>query len=159
MPTRRSSATYEVRAIIDAPLPYVFRWCTDYTAGDPKLERDQFERRILKRTAHRVVYEDLYPQSTGWFWSRQTVTLHPPDRWHLEARGNYRSWSLDYTLKALSDSSTQLTLHGKRTPTEFAKRNPPRATVLLDLRTIWKNYGRALERDYRAGRPARGARR
>jgi hypothetical protein len=146
----KATAVYEVRSTFRAPLPFVFEWCTDYTPGDPSLEKEPFTRRILERSRRRAVYEDLFDTPNGWMWSHQVVTLRPPNRWHAEATGSHRTWSLDYVLTELPDGGTELWLRGERTPTPLAGRNPPKARLEKELRTSWKNYGRALERDYRA---------
>jgi hypothetical protein len=82
-------------------------------------------------------------------WSHQEVTLRPPNRWHAEATGSHRHWSLDYELRELPDGGTELHLRGERTPTALGK-NPPKAKLERELRGMWSNFGRSLERDYRA---------
>jgi len=126
MPTVFPASRYEIRSKFRAPLPFVFEWCTDYSSDDPRLEKENYTRKILGRKGRRVTYEDLYDTPNGWMWSHQTVTLHPPNRWHAEALGNYREWSLEYTLKELPDGRTELTLRGQRRPTPLGGRNPPR---------------------------------
>jgi len=150
MPTVFPASRYEIRSKFRAPLPFVFEWCTDYSSDDPRLEKENYTRKILGRKGRRVTYEDLYDTPNGWMWSHQTVTLHPPNRWHAEALGNYREWSLEYTLKELPDGRTELTLRGQRRPTPLGGRNPPKARLERELRASWRNFGRALERDYRA---------
>jgi hypothetical protein len=161
MPTRGAPRTYEIRARFRAPLPYVFAWCTDYSADDPRLAKEDAERKIVRRDRRSVVYEDLDELGSGWSWSRQTVTLEPPRRWHAEARGNLRDWSLDYSLKAVGAGVTELLLHGVRTPTALGGANPSRPSLERELRTMWRHYATALERDYRASlrRADGGARR
>lgn len=149
-----ASAVYEIRTKFRAPVPYVFRWCTDYTPDDASLEKDEYARKIVKRGRRAVVYEDLYEGPDGWMWSHQEVTLHPPDRWHAESTGSHRHWSLDYTLRPLPDGGTELTLRGVRRPTALGARNPPKARMNKELRQAWANFGRALERDYRKERRA-----
>ncbi len=140
---------YEIRSTFRAPLGFVFDWCTHYTTDDPRLEKEDYQRRILSRGKRQVVYEDLQDLPGGWMWSRQTVTLHPPNRWHAEAFGSHRVWSLDYTLRDLPDGRTEMTLRGERRPTPIGGRNPPKARLERELRASWKNFGVALERDFR----------
>jgi len=152
MPKAAGSAVYEIRTKFRAPAPFVYRWCTDYTPDDARLEKDEYARKILKRGKRAVVYEDLYEGPDGWMWSHQEVTLHPPDRWHAESTGSHRHWTLDYTLRPLPDGGTELTLRGVRRPTALGARNPPKARMTKELRQAWANFGRALERDYRKER-------
>jgi len=158
------SGLYVVHATFRAPMSFVLRWCTDYSPEDPGLEGERFRRRILKRTRTNVVYEDLDDTPGGWMWSRWNITIHPPDRWHGEAVGNYRGWAVDYRLKSLPGDRTQLTLRGRRAPLLLGKKNPPKAELERELTQSWTKFARALEADYAKSRRkgsgrARGPRR
>lgn len=144
--------TYEIRATFRAPLDFAYAWCTDYTTDDRKLEGDPGARQIIRKSCRTVVYEDMNETPHGWMWSRQTVTLRPPNRWHAIAEGNYRTWVLDYSLRELSDGRTEFTMRGRRRATPLGVRNPPKTVLEKELRTMWRNLGQALERDYRAQR-------
>jgi hypothetical protein len=144
-----STAVYKFRSTFDAPLPFVFGWCTDYSPDDPRLEKDNYSRRVLLRRPRTVVYEDLYDTPDGWVWSRQEVALRPPNRWHAEVLGSHRDWSIDYVLHALPDGKTELRFRGERRTTRSGEKNPPKARLERELRQSWKHFGRALERDYR----------
>jgi len=150
MPRISPAKIYEFRHRFHAPLPFVYAWCTDYTPHDARLEGDDYTRRIVRRTARKVVFEDLNEQPTGWTWSRMEVDLRPPNRWHAESVGSHRSWSIDYELATRSRGITELRFRGKRRATELAGKNPPKATLERNLRGMWRNFGRALERDYRS---------
>jgi hypothetical protein len=138
------------RVVFDAPLPFVFRWCTDYSPIDPKLEGEAFTRRVIERGRRRVVFEDIQAMESGWSWARYTVTLLPPDRWHMDSVGNMRHVVGDYTLASTSDGRTRFELRYRREPglVKF-RRVPKKERGPEDLR-IWRNFKRALERDYRA---------
>src|SRR6266480_7786524 len=45
---------------------------------------ERYERRIIERSARRVVFEDLADTKEGWLWNRDVVTLRPPNRWHMD---------------------------------------------------------------------------
>lgn len=149
-----------VRTTFRAPLPFVLRWCTDYSPEDSGLEGDAFRRQILERTSRRVVYEDLDTSVGGWLWSRWVVTIQPPDRWHGESVGNYRKWDVDYRLTPLADGRTQLTLRGQRTPFALGRKSPSKTAIEKNLAKSWERFARALESDYRkqlrSRRPRRG---
>jgi len=158
-PTRRRPTprelTVEFVHRFRAPVPFVFAWCTDYSPEDPRIERDRYARRILSRGPRTVVYEDLGDHSgdrrAGWFLNRQTVTLHPPAHWHAESDGNYRTWSIDYRLRALPDGTTEMRFEGTRRATPLEDRPPTLAATRRNLATMWSRFGRALEREYRRG--------
>jgi hypothetical protein len=141
----------EIEQRFRAPLPFVFRWCTDYTPEDPRIEKERYVRRILSRGASAVTYEDLGDHGRGWFLNRQVVTLYPPDHWHAESDGNYRSWSIDYTLRSGPDGSTVLRFRGTRRATPLDEAPPTLAAMQRNLRTMWSRFARALERDHRRG--------
>lgn len=147
--------TYRVTAEFSAPRAYVFRWCTDYRADDAKLEGEHFERRILKRSPTEVVYEDLERQKGGWFWSRHVVRLDPPNGWHSDTVGSHRQYSLDYRLSDLPSGGTRLVLTARRRPYGVGGPNPAKAEWERSVTETWKQFSRALEKDYQRSRQRR----
>jgi hypothetical protein len=145
-------AVYEIKRVFRAPIGFAYDWCTDYTPNDRKLEGDPGSRRIIRKTRRTAVYEDLNETPHGWMWSRQTITLQPPNRWYGIADGNYRRWKLNYSLRELSGGRTEFTMHGERRATPLGVKNPPKAEMEKELKVMWRNLGRALERDYRKSR-------
>jgi hypothetical protein len=148
-------AVYQIKRTFRAPLDFAFKWCTDFTDADRKLQGEKGYRQIIRKTSRGAVYEDLTPTPTGWMWSRQTVTFHPPNEWRALADGNYRKWNLVYSLKELPDGRTEFTMRGKRRSTPLGVKNPPKAVLEKELQTMWRHLGNALERDYRSRRPGR----
>jgi hypothetical protein len=149
MPRKWPGPTYVVRATFQAPLDFVYRWCTDFTSQDAQHEDDEYERKIIRRTSREVVYEDLYDSKDGWFWSHHQVRLQPPNRWHSDTVGSHRAMSLDYNLSKLPRGRTQLTLTARRRPYGVGGRNPARSQWEAPVAKSWRNFGRALEKDYR----------
>jgi hypothetical protein len=147
-------SVYEIRRTFRAPLDFAYAWCTDYTTEDRQLEgeADTATRQILRKTRTTVVYEDLDATPDGWKWSRQTVTLRPPDAWRATAVGNHRTWDLEYRLRALPDGRTEFWMRGRRRATEIGGRNPPKRVLEKELFDMWGHLGRAMERDYRRSR-------
>jgi hypothetical protein len=146
---------YRARIVFRAPLEYVFAWWTDYGPEDGRLGRYGHTRRILSRGACQVVFEDLVDQGVeGWGWTRDVVTLSPPDRWRDWSIGNQRDFDLDYRLRSLGEEQTELVLRGRRRPRMLGTVNPPLAPWERAVAVEWRNFARALEADYRAGRPA-----
>jgi hypothetical protein len=155
-PPRWPAPEFHVSVEIRAPIEYVFAWCTDYQTDDARREKDRYERRIVSRSANQVVYEDLGDDDDGgWWWSHYSVALHPPNRWHSDSFGSHRELSLDYTLTALGPELTRFDLRWRRRPTSLGPTRVSQRTVERSTTRAWRNFAAALERDYRAGRPAR----
>jgi len=152
MTPRWPAPTYEVRCEFDAPLEFVYRWCTDYTPEDARYESEEYERRILRRSRGEVVYEDLEETARGWVWSRHVVRLMPPSRWHSDSVGSHRSASLDYRLSRLPGGRTRLVLKVRRRPTPIGGKNPSKSQWERYVSLSWARFRRALERDYRKTR-------
>jgi hypothetical protein len=159
----RGWKAYRYRITFDAPLPFVFRWCTDYRPTDARLEGERYERRVLRRTPRTVVYEDLEETGGGWAWRRHVVTLHPPHRWHSDSVGNYREIVLDYELRPVAGGRTQMRFRARRRPSLLAGRNPSSRAFGSSMDASWRRFRRLLEDDYRrsvaGGRPRRAGRR
>jgi hypothetical protein len=141
--------TYEIRATLHAPLAFVYRWCTDFSTGDASLEGEEYERRVLERSARRVVFEDLQSTPDGWRWARHVIALHPPDRWHSDSVGNYREASIDYRLVDLPSNRTELILRMRRRPVGLGVRNPSKREFEAATARGWRSFDRALVRDYK----------
>jgi hypothetical protein len=145
---------YHIQATFRAPLSYVFKWCTDYTSGDARLEGEHYQRKVIRRTPRRVIFEDIEESPDGWYWAWHDVRLQPPDRWHLEVKGNRAQVIGDYQLTKTPDRRTQLDLWWRRRPSllDFTRR--PKAVAERATTLGWKRFARALERDYRKSHPA-----
>ncbi len=138
-------------AVFRVPLDFAFRWCTDYTPEDAALEGETYQRRVVERTPHRVVFEDLEEGESGWVWSRDVVTLRPPNRWHAEAVGSHRDMTADYVLSKLPEGRTQFELRWWRKPTALGKKIP-RAQREKETTEAWKKFAKAMEKEYRESR-------
>lgn len=149
----------EFRTVFRAPLPFAYAWCTDYTPEDNQLEGSAGLRKIARREKDRVFYEDLEETPSGWMWSHWDVQLRPPNRWHGDGLGNYRRWSVDYSLKALPNGRTEFRFKGRRWPINLGTARPPRAQLERTLLKSWKTLGRVLEADYRRSVARKGTRR
>ncbi len=140
---------YQVRSTFRAPLPYVFRWCTDYTAKDGQYSGEGYLRRILSRSDRRVVFEDLFDTKQGWIWVHRDVRLRPPDRWHADSVGSDRILSVDYHLASLAGGRTRLTIDARRRPYGIGKANPPKAVWQRNVAGNWERLRLLLEQEYR----------
>src|SRR3990172_3354806 len=107
---RTWSPEYHIRVAFRVPLDFAFAWCTDFSPQDAGLEGESYRRKIVERTPRRVVFEDLEESDAGWEWSRDVVTLLPPNRWHMDGIGNHRDVTADYVLSPLPNGRTRLPL-------------------------------------------------
>ena len=146
---------FRIRVAFRVPLDYAFGWCTDYTPDDGALEGESYQRKVIERSARRVVFEDLEETKSGWNWGRDVVTLRPPSRWHMDGVGNRRDVTADYVLTHLPDGRTQLELRWSRRPNVPETTKLTKAEREADTVRAWKRFGAAMERDYRGGVPAR----
>jgi hypothetical protein len=153
-PSRRKwvGPEYRIRVAFRVPHDFAFAWCTDYTPEDAKLEGESYRRKIIERTARRVIFEDLEETKAGWIWSRDVVTLRPPNRWHVDGIGNERDYMADYVLSSLPDGRTQLDLRWRRRPKVPAAAKATKAERQATALRAWNRFGAAMERDYRRSR-------
>ncbi len=140
-----------VEVEFDVPLEFAFKWCTDYTPQDAALEGESYTRKVVERSARRVVFEDLEEGESGWIWARDVVTLRPPNRWHMESIGSHRTATADYTLTKLPDGRTGFELRWWRTPTSIGKKIP-RAQREKETTEAWKKFAKAMKEDYQKSR-------
>jgi hypothetical protein len=146
---------YRISVSFRVPLAFAFAWCTDYTPEDAKLEGDSYQRKIVERTPRRVVFEDLEDTKAGWVWSREVVTLRPPNRWHMDGVGNHRDVMADYALSPLPDGGTRLDLRWRRRPLDPAAGKLTKAQREANALRAWKRFAVAMERDYKRSRRRR----
>ena len=146
---------YHVQAVFRAPLSYVFSWCTDYDPDDARREKDQYARRIIRRTHRQVVFEDLGDSGGGWSWARFTVELRPPDAWHSESVGSHRDLTLDYQLTPLAGDRTRLDLRWRRRRTALGKGRLSKRAIEQGTTAAWRHFAHELEKDYRTSRSGR----
>jgi hypothetical protein len=154
---------YEMDVEFDAPIAFVYRWCTDYSARDGALSGEPYERRIVSRSKRRVVLEDLWWEPDGWRWRRSDVTLRPPMGWRADSVGNIRDARIDYRLTAPGEERTHLHIRMLRRPGSRSNGQPPKRAFERQVEAMWRRLARHLEHDYRrAGRarprPRRGRR-
>jgi len=155
---RTWSPEYHIRVAFRVPLDFAFAWCTDFSPQDASLEGESYQRKIVERTPRRVVFEDLEEAKDGWVWSRDTVTLRPPNRWHMDGTGNRRDVTANYLLSRLPEGRTQLELRWKRQPKVPEVKPLSKAQREADTLRAWKRFAAAMERDYRSSRRSQGRR-
>jgi hypothetical protein len=143
---------YKLSETFNAPLDYVFKWCTDFREDDNKLIGSKTERKILEKSPERVIWRVRYKEGKGYAEGVRVVWLHPPNSWSLDTCGDERERG-EYRLKALGKSKTQLDM--KYLVTYDSKDEvEDRDEWETDGARHWKAYKKALEADFKAGKPA-----
>jgi hypothetical protein len=145
---------YTLRQTFDAPLPYVFRWLTDYSSEDPTYEEGSWKRKVIENGPRRAVLEDLTDTEDGWEWYRTVVDIHPPDRWNAELHGNVPDWKLSYRLTPLGRDRTTLTIQWRmrKGGALQGRKIPPKADTERSMRRLWRGFAAGLDEDYRRSR-------
>jgi hypothetical protein len=142
---------YKLSETFNAPLDYVFKWCTDFREDDNKLIGSKTERKILEKTPERVIWRVRYKEGKGYAEGVRAVWLHPPNLWTLDTCGDGREVG-EYKLKALGKNKTRLDM--KFVVTYDSKDDvEDRDEWEADGVKHWKIYKKALEADLKAGRP------
>lgn len=134
--------------VVNAPLKFVFNWCTDYQESDPKITGSKRRRVILDRSKKRVVFAAVFDEDDGkTHVSVYDVKLKPPDSWHYDIFDSDRIGTGDYKLKHLSNKTTQLRIVFKNKYKNVAKKESSRAYINR-LNGLWDKYIATLEKDY-----------
>ncbi|MCI4330415.1 MAG: hypothetical protein L3K19_01020 [Thermoplasmata archaeon] len=152
--SRRQSMRYSKR--IDAPLPFVFRWCTDYRDDDDALTDDlyHYQARIVLREPHRIVRVITVPgPDQNRCTDVEIIRLSPPDRWTLEKL----SWTDDelgtYRLHRVDSGRTQLEMRFVKT--WKTSRIPSRERYRRLFHRVWDRYVSLIEADAERTRTAK----
>jgi hypothetical protein len=139
---------FRVSKTINAPIKFVYDWCTDYREDDSQLTGSTRKRIIFEKTKKRAVYAQLYDGRNG----KQTVavdfvTLNPSKKsWHLEFFGEEDYETGDYKLTSLGKSKTKLAMVFRE---KWKIPNPPSiAEQIRHTDEVWDKYISALEADY-----------
>ncbi|MDE1882086.1 MAG: hypothetical protein KGI89_16245 [Euryarchaeota archaeon] len=132
----------------------MFRWFTRFNPSWPKLTGERYLHRLISDEGPTQVFENLGWTPSGWFWSRHTMTLHPPESWHDESTGNHADISFDYRLASLGPTRTRLEqlwrVQWKELTTLQQRRAYTMASIRRTGRKEWDLRARACERAWRA---------
>jgi hypothetical protein len=149
---RPINQTYRLSATFNAPLDYVFAWCTDFREDDNKIIGSKTKRRILERSKGRFVWVVNYKEDGKDKEGVRAVWLHPPDSWHLDTCGDGREVG-DYKLTRVGKTKTRLDMKFVETY-DSAEEVEDKKEWEDDGKRHWAIYKKALEADFKAGRPA-----
>ena len=144
--TYEKSYSVHVSKVIEAPLRFVYDWCTDYRETDPRIMGSKAKRKILLRTEHRVVYAVTYRSGGKTRSAVDVVTLYPPKAWHLNYVGDEDDEVGDYILSSMGSKKTRLDMtFWERYKVANA---PSKEQATKDTHEIWDRLVAALEKDY-----------
>jgi hypothetical protein len=137
-----SQSSYGISKIINAPISYVYKWCTDFRAEDPMIIGAAYTRHIVDKSNKRAVWIQHYGAEKE---GVRYVTLSPPDSWHMEGLNDESTRTVDYHLKSLG-KKTELTISIK---IKYKTIEPePVSKLRENLSNDWEKYKAALEKDY-----------
>jgi hypothetical protein len=144
---------YKISETFNAPLDYVFEWCTDFRDDDSKYTGSKTVRKIIEKDAERIIWRVRYKEGKEFVEGVRAVWLHPPRAWRLDSCGDGREVG-DYKLTPLGKSKTRLDM--KFIVTYDSKDEvEDKDEWEEDGVEHWKIYKKALEADFKAGRPAK----
>jgi hypothetical protein len=138
--------TYRLTKTFNAPLGFVYNWCTDFREDDLKMVGSKTRRMILEHTRKHVVWRIVAKGGTKGYQGIRSVWLNPPNRWHLDTSGD-KHLTGDYKLTRLGKARTRLDMRFTETNVDRRKLEP-RKSWEADTMSEWDAYARCLERDY-----------
>lgn len=142
---------YRLTETFNAPLDYVFKWCTDFREDDNKYTGSKTVRKILEKTPERAVWAVRYKEGKETVEGVRAVWLRPPGTWVLDTCGDGKEVG-EYKLKSLGKNKTRLDM--RFTVTYPSKKDvEDKDEWEADGVKHWKVYRKALEADFKAGRP------
>lgn len=147
------SKTYHVVAVFDAPLNYVYRWCTDYREDDYLITGSAARRHFVERNRKTVAWITHTHRNGTDTENLRIVTLKPPKRWSVMGLGEDLNEEGDYVLKQLGPRKTELRMIF-RIYYKSAKPEPA-STWEKRIGGNWEKFKAALEKDYNDSLQAR----
>ncbi|MEM3670670.1 MAG: hypothetical protein QW767_02885 [Thermoprotei archaeon] len=130
----------------DAPLKYVYKWCTDFREDDVRIAGWSSRRHILEKSARRCVWISHYRLGDADLEAVRIVSLTPPS-WHLDGLGDDLDEFGDYRLESLGKKKTRLVMRFKvvfKDPRAYV----PKAKWIAGMKNDWEKFRIELERDY-----------
>ena len=154
--SRRIFATQTVRLskIVDAPIRYVYDWCTDFRSDDGKLARYKTRHRVIRVSPQRLVRVRVASNGAkNPAMAVELVRLSPPNAWHKDTIDEEDLDAIDYKLTALSPNKTRVSL--VIVERWIVPKFPKKADWLRSASKYWDDLVLAIEERYRSGQPAK----
>ena len=144
------SHSYRVSKTINAPLKFVYNWCTDYRKDDNELTGSKAQFKILQKTSRRVIYLRTVKRDERVSIAVKMVSLKPPRAWYLDQVGDDEDAIGVYTLLRVTPERTRLNM--KFTENYKIANAPTKEQDRKQTGQIWDKYVTALEKDYASSR-------
>jgi hypothetical protein len=138
--------TYRVMKTINAPLKFVYNWCTDYREDDNELTGSKAQFKILQKTSRRVIYLRTLERDGKTLTAVKMVTLQPPKAWYLDQVGEDEDAIGIYKLTRAGAERTKLNM--KFTEKYKVSDVPTKEQDRRQTDQMWDKYVAALEKDY-----------
>jgi hypothetical protein len=138
--------SYHLSKVLNAPLKFVYEWCTDYREDDNQITGSRTQRKVLQKTKRRVIYLSAYERDGEMITGVNIVTLQPPKGWSLEYLGEEEDATGKYTLTRLGPSKTRLDMIF--TDKYKISDAPTKEEDENHTDQIWDKYIARLETDY-----------
>lgn len=149
-PSTMAVKTYNVTTVFEAPLNYVYRWCTDYREDDNLITGGLARRHFVEKTKNCVAWITHTSKEGREIENIRTVTLSPPNKWRVAGYGEELNEVGTYVLKPLGKKRTQLKM--KFVISYKSAQPEPKASWESRVSGNWLKYRAALERDYSEGK-------
>lgn len=150
-----ASQRAQVTKTVEAPIKYVYEWCTDFRNDDRKFSSSKQRHQVIHVESDRVVRIRVRATPIGSpSVVVELVRLNPPDAWHKDQIDETDLDAVDYKLARLGSRRTRVTL--TITVRWMTREHPVRSEWVRSANKYWDNLVAALEEDYRKGVPARG---
>lgn len=152
-----ATQTFRVSKVIEAPLKYVYEWCTDYRSDDWTLSkrRPHPSYKVVKLSRRRVLRVRLVSSSKNDpDIAIDLVRLAPPNAWHTNQIDEQDLMALTYRLTAVGAKRTRLDL--LVTERWMTPDHPTRAEITDRVKATWDRLAAAVEARYRSRKPAKG---
>lgn len=140
--------TYKLSKTFDAPLDFVFKWCTDFREDDGKMIGSKTKRKFLERNKERLTWIVNYKENGKLKEGIRTVWLNPPDAWHLDTCGDGYERG-EYKLTSLGKGKTRLDMVFDVTY-DNPREVEPKKQWEEDGHRHWDIYAKHLEDEYKA---------
>jgi hypothetical protein len=138
--------TYRVTKIVNAPLRFVYDWCTDYREDDNQITGSKAQFKILQKTNRRVIYLRTSERDGRTMIGVKMVTLRPPKAWDLDQVGEDEDAIGIYKLTRMGSERTRLDM--VFTEKYRISDAPSKEEDRKITNQMWDKYVAALEKDY-----------